>query len=123
MAVIAKTTNDPATLQAVIGRAVSRTDSTQAASFFATLDSVVASTLGTQQLMAMLTVICRRGVVPVCDRSYPVLAHLVAQAYPEIGIRMALGASRGQVVTMVLQSGGMLVAIGLAIGLALAARP
>jgi predicted permease len=122
MAVIAKTTNDPATLQAVIARAVSRVDSTQAAAFFATLDGVVASTLTTQQLMAMLTVIF--AGVALCLSViglYSVLAHLVAQRTAEIGIRMALGASRGHVVSMVLRSGGTLVTVGLAIGLALAA--
>jgi predicted permease len=122
MAVIAKTTNDPATLQAAIGRAVSRTDSMQAAAFFTTLDNVISSTLTTQQLMAMLTVIF--AGVALCLSViglYSVLAHLVTQRTAEIGIRMALGASRGHVVTMVLQSGGTLVAIGLALGLTLAA--
>ncbi len=122
MTVIAKTTQDPATLQAAIGRAVSRTDSMQAASFFATLDSVISSTLTTQQLMAMLTVIF--AGVALCLAVvglYSVLAHLVAQRTAEIGIRMALGASRGRVITMVLRNGGTLVAIGLAIGLGLAA--
>jgi predicted permease len=122
MTVIAKTANDPATLEPAIRRAVSRTDPTQATSFFATLDSTVAATLGTQQLMAMLTVIF--AGVALCLSViglYSVLAHLVAQRTSEIGIRMALGASRTQVVTLVLQSGGTLVGIGLALGVALAA--
>ena len=51
---------------------------------------------------------------------YGVMAHSVTQQQREIGIRMALGASRGTVVGMVARSGLLLVGIGLAAGLPLA---
>ena len=51
---------------------------------------------------------------------YGVVAYAVSQRMREIGIRMALGASRHAVVRMVLESSMKVVAIGLAIGLALA---
>jgi predicted permease len=120
--VLAMTPGDPATLEATIRRAVVRTDATQATSFFATLESTVSATLATQRLMATLTVIF--AGVALCLSLiglYSVLAHVVAQRTSEIGIRMALGASRGQVVALVLRSGGTLVAIGLLLGVALAA--
>lgn len=49
---------------------------------------------------------------------YGVLSYLVAQRTRDIGIRMALGASRGQIVWDVLGFGVRLASIGLAIGLA-----
>jgi predicted permease len=52
---------------------------------------------------------------------YGVLAHLVAGRTREIGIRLALGAPRGQVVRRVVTQAGLLACAGLMVGLGLAA--
>jgi ABC-type antimicrobial peptide transport system permease subunit len=49
---------------------------------------------------------------------FGVLAYSVAQRTSEIGVRIALGATRGRILTMVLGQGLLTVVIGLAIGLA-----
>jgi putative ABC transport system permease protein len=51
---------------------------------------------------------------------YGVMAHEVAEQAHEIGVRMALGAPRGNVLAMVLRRGMTTVAAGLAVGLPLA---
>lgn len=51
---------------------------------------------------------------------YAMLSYVVGRRRQEIGIRMALGARRGQVVRMVVRQGLRLVALGVAIGLPLA---
>ena len=50
---------------------------------------------------------------------YGALSYLVAQRKHEIGVRMALGASRGAVVGMILRETAALAAGGLAIGVGL----
>jgi predicted permease len=52
---------------------------------------------------------------------YGVIAYMVARRRNEIGVRIALGASRGQVIGLVMQEALLLLAIGLAAGVALAA--
>jgi ABC-type antimicrobial peptide transport system permease subunit len=48
---------------------------------------------------------------------YGVLAYLVRQRLPEIGIRMALGASRFRMLLMVLRQGAAFAGIGIIVGL------
>jgi putative ABC transport system permease protein len=50
---------------------------------------------------------------------YGVISYLVTQRRNEIGIRIALGANRGEVVRMVMREAALLLAIGIAIGAAL----
>jgi putative ABC transport system permease protein len=51
---------------------------------------------------------------------YGVISYMVARRRSEIGIRMALGANRGDVLALVLREAAMLLAAGLAIGTGLA---
>jgi predicted permease len=122
MNVVARTTGDPAALQAIMRTAVAEVDKNQPISFFATLETNVATSLGTQRIVALLTTIfAGLAFVMSVVGLYSVLAYAVSQRTAEIGIRMALGAQSAQVIRLIMRSGLELVTIGLVLGLAAAA--
>ena len=66
--------------------------------------------------MAVLALFGVLGLVIAAAGIYGVMAYIVAQRTNEIGVRMALGATRGKVVSMVLGRAAVLIIAGLALG-------
>jgi putative ABC transport system permease protein len=86
------------------------------------LDEHVTATLTPQRLLAHL--ISGFGILALLLAAvgmYGLLAHLVSERTSEIGLRMALGARRGDVVRLFVTRGMKLALSGVALGLALAA--
>jgi predicted permease len=83
------------------------------------LETTLAESVGQQRFtMLLILVFAALALVLAVVGVYGVLSYMVAQRAPEMGLRMALGASPGTVVRLVVLQGTRLALWGLALGLA-----
>ncbi len=88
---------------------------------FQTMQEVVDTSTFSQRLMLYLIgSFAGLAIAMVITGLYGVLSQLVNYRRREIGVRMALGATRASVATMILRQGSILISVGLVIGLVLA---
>jgi predicted permease len=81
------------------------------------MTSVIADSIAaTRFLMAVLGIFAAVATLLSCVGIYGVISYVVGQRTQEIGIRMALGADRRVVLRMILEQGGRLALLGVAIG-------
>ena len=116
---IVKFAGDPLTSAAAVRREVNGVDAALPVTDVRTMDEVLsASAKSRRWTMALLLTFASLALLLALIGIYGVMSWMVAQRTREIGIRMALGAARWQVLAMVVRYGIKLNLIGLAIGAA-----
>jgi putative ABC transport system permease protein len=119
MSLVVRAQGDAASLASDIRQAVWSVDRDQPISRIATMDDLLAQTAAERQFA--LTLFEMFGLVALTLAAtgiYGVLSGSVAERTHEIGVRLALGAQRGDILRLVLRQGVTLSMIGIALGLA-----
>jgi len=118
---VARTLVPPATLADAFRREVQRLDENLAVYEVRTLESRIAESRLTVSLFgAICSIFAVVATVLAAIGLYGVIAHAVSRRTQEIGLRMAIGASRRDIVRLVLAQGIRPLVPGLAVGLLLA---
>jgi putative ABC transport system permease protein len=116
-----RTAGDPLALRTTVEREIRAVDGTMSASHVRTMDQMIAESLSRQNFNTLLlTIFAAIALLLAAIGIYGLMSYSVQQRMQEIGIRVALGASRADVVRLVVLQGMKLAAVGIALGLAAA---
>jgi putative ABC transport system permease protein len=118
MSLVLRTPRDPASLAGAVRRSIRELEPGAALYLVSTMKDVVANSAADTRLLSdLLTLFSALALVLAMVGVYGVMSHQVSRCTHEIGVRMALGAERGQVLGMVCRRGLWNAMIGAALGL------
>ena len=121
-ALVVRTTDDPADLTSAVRAAILEIDAGQPLVNVRTMEGAMAGTVSQPRFqMTLLMIFASLAVALAAVGVYGVMAYTVSQRTPEIGVRMAVGASPNQVVALVVWQGAQLALMGVVLGLIAAA--
>lgn len=121
MSIVVRTMADPLAIARELPKTVASIDPTVPINKIRSMDDVIQlSVRQPRSTMWLFTAFAAIGMLLGMIGIYGVVSHNVAQRTREIGIRMAMGAERWDVLKMVLKQGATLTVSGVAIGLAAA---
>jgi putative ABC transport system permease protein len=119
--VIRTTRGDPHSLIGDLRNAVRALDPRLALYDVQTFDEVVTRSLWRQRLQGnVVSIFGALSLLLACIGLYGVISYAVAERTREIGVRMALGATRHDVLTLVIWQSGRLIVAGIVIGIVVA---
>jgi predicted permease len=121
MSIAVRTSIDPLSVVEPLGREVRGAGGDQVLYEVRTLEQIARATLARQRFLLLLFgIFAGLALLLACIGIYGVLAYLTGQRVPEIGVRMALGASAGNVMWLVLRQSLGMVFLGVGVGAAAA---
>jgi putative ABC transport system permease protein len=113
-----RTATDPAAISKSVASAVHSVDSVIALRQMETMDQLREhSTTGDRNIMIACMIFAGAALLLAMIGIYGVMSFAVAQRSNEISVRLALGADRGRIISLILKEGVLLACIGLAVGL------
>jgi predicted permease len=119
VAVVLRTYGDPTSIMGQVRETVREIDPHEVIYNVQTMDDVVATSYAARRFtMFLLTGFAVLAMMLACVGIYGVVSYLVGQRSQEIGIRMALGAQRRDILVLVLGEGTTMAMIGAVVGTA-----
>ena len=116
--VVVRTSVPPASLTGAV-RQKAQTALPETATKFTTMESMLADSVATPHFRTVLLgVFAALALLLAMAGVYGVMAQVTAERTAELGVRLALGATPGGVMWLILRKAGLLAVVGLAIGLA-----
>ena len=121
LTMVMRTSVDSSQMRVTLREAVAGADPEAAVSEIKTMDAVLSEAVATPRSTALLFIVFASLALALGSMGiYGVLSFLVANRTREIGIRLALGAQRREVLWSVLKEGGQTSFLGIALGIAAA---
>ena len=120
-AIIVRTQGDPAAYVHAVEQAVHKVDPDVPCFLFRTMSEVASQQIGRRAFnTSLLSVFTLMALLLASVGIFSVVAYSVSRRTAEIGLRMACGASKAQILTMILRQGVAPSALGIMIGVAAA---
>ena len=116
--IVVRTQAPLSTMAPMVRSVVNDIDRNQPVGTVSTMEDLIAASVAPRRLNLWLVIaFAVIALVLTAAGLYGVMSHVVAQRTREIGVRMALGATRSSVLQLVLRQAGVMTVAGIAIGL------